>query len=125
MEHSAVPWHFGLSDKNRAKLERVQKSALKVILGKRYTTYSDALDKLNIESLEDRRKSLCLKFAKKCLQVEKLKKLFPRNVKKHNMLKRGSEFVKVNRSLTQRYRNSAIPQMQRMLKGPGTLALNL
>ena len=115
MEHSAVPWHFGLSDKNRAKLERVQKSALKVILGKRYTTYSDALDKLNIESLEDRRKSLCLKFAKKCLQVEKLKKLFPRNVKKHNMLKKGSEFVKVNRSLTQRYRNSAIPQMQRML----------
>ena len=95
MEHSAVPWHFGLSDKNRAKLERVQKSALKVILGKRYTTYSDALDILNIESLEDRRKSLCLKFAKKCLQVEKLKKLFPRNVKKHNMLKRGSEFFKV------------------------------
>ena len=47
--------------------------------------------------------------------MEKLNKLFPRNVKKHNMLKKGSEFVKVNRSLTQRYRNSAIPQMQRML----------
>ena len=112
---SAVLWHFGLSDKNRAKLEQVQKSALKVILGKRYTTYSEALDKLNIESLENRRKSLCLKFAKKCLQVEKLKKLFPRNIKNHEMSKRGSEIFKVNRSLTQRYRNSAIPQMQRML----------
>ncbi len=39
LEQSAVLWHFGLSDKNRTKLERVQKSALKVILGKRYTTY--------------------------------------------------------------------------------------
>ena len=115
LEQSAVLWHFGLSDKNRAKLERVQKSALKVILGKRYTTYSEALEKLNIESLEDRRKSLCLKFAKKCLQVEKLKKLFPRNIKNHKMSKRSSEKFKVNRSLTQRYRNSAIPQMQRML----------
>ena len=82
LEQSAVLWHFGLSDKNKAKLERVQKSALKVILGKRYTTYSDALKNLNIESLEDRRKSLCLKFAKKCLQVEKLKKLFPKNINK-------------------------------------------
>ena len=32
-----------------------------------------------------------LKFAKKCLQVEKLKKLFPKNLKNHTMLKRGSE----------------------------------
>ena len=115
LEQSSVLWHFGLSEKNRAKLERVQKSALKVILGKRYTTYSDALDKLNIESLEDRRSSLCLKFAKKCLQVEKLKKMFPKNVNNHKMLKRGSEIFKINRSSTQRYRNSAIPQMQRML----------
>ena len=30
-------------------------------------------------------------------------------------LKRGSEIFKVNRSLTQRYRNSAIPTMKRML----------
>ena len=82
LEQSAVLWHFGLSEKNRVKLERVQKSALKVILGKRYTTYSDALKRLNIESLEDKRKSLCLKFAKKCLRIEKLKKLFPKNVKK-------------------------------------------
>ena len=115
LEQSAVLWHFGLSDKNRTKLERVQKSALKVILGKRYTTYSDALKKLNIETLEDRRKSLCLKFAKKCLQVEKLKKLFPKNVKKNTRLKRGSDKFKVNKSLTTRYKNSAIPQMQRML----------
>ena len=75
LEQSAVLWHFGLSDKNRTKLERVQKSALKVILGKRYITYSDALKKLNIETLEERRRSLCLKFAKKCLQVEEVEEV--------------------------------------------------
>ena len=115
LEQSAVLWHFGLSQKNRNDLERVQKSAIKIILGKRYTSYSDALKKLNIESLDDRRKSLCLKFAKNCLKVNKLKKMFPKNSTKHDMSKRNLEFYRVNRTLTERHLNSAIPQMQRML----------
>ena len=57
---------------NRNSLERVQKSALKVILGKKYTSYNSALNELNIDSLQDRRESLCLKFAKKCLKVTTL-----------------------------------------------------
>ena len=96
-------------------MERVQKSALKVILGKRYKSYSDALSKLNIESLDDRRKSLCLKFAKNCLKVDKFKKMFPKSSTKHNMSKRNFEFYRVNRTMTERHLNSAIPQMQRML----------
>ena len=96
-------------------LERVQKSALRIILGKRYTTYSDALNVLDIETLEDRRKSLCFKFAKKCLEVKKLKKLFPKKLKMHDMSKRDFEYYKVNRTLTKRYLNSAVPQMQRIL----------
>ena len=115
LEQSAVLWHFGLSQKNRNDLERVQKCALRVILGKRYTHYSDALKKLNIESLEDRRNSLCLKFAKNCLKVDKLRKMFPKSSTKHAMSKRKVEFYDVNRTLTERYLNSAIPQMQRML----------
>ena len=87
----------------------------RVILGKRYTTYSDALNVLNIETLDDRRKSLCFKFAKKCLEVEKLKKMFPKKLKMHDMSKRDFEYYKVNRTLTKRYLNSAIPQMQRIL----------
>ena len=108
-------WHFGLSQKNRNDLERVQKSALRVILGKRYTSYSDALKKLKIESLDDRRKLLCLKFAKNCLKVDKLKKMFPKSSTRHNMSKRNPEFYRVKRTLTERHLNSAIPQMQRIL----------
>ena len=115
LEQSSVLWHFGLTEKNKNDLERVQKSALRIILGKRYTTYSDALKILDLESLEDRRKSLCFKFAKKCLEVKKLKKMFPKNLTMHDMSKRHFEYYKVNRTLTKRYLNSAVPQMQRIL----------
>ena len=115
LEQSAMLWHFGLTQKNRHQLERVQKSALRIILGKRYTSYNDALRLLNIESLEDRRKSLCLKFAKNCLKVDKLRKLFPKSPTLHGMSKRNNESFIVNRTLTERYLNSAVPQMQRLL----------
>ena len=55
------------------------------------------------------------KFAKNCLKVNKFKKMFPKNLTKHDMSKRNFEFYRVNRTLTERYMNSAIPQMQRML----------
>ena len=60
LEQSAVLWHFGLSGKNRNSLERVQKSALRVILGESYTSYNNALKELNIDSLQDRRETLLL-----------------------------------------------------------------
>ena len=115
LEQSAVLWHFGLSGKNRNSLERVQKSALRVILGKKYTSYSNALKELNIDSLQERRESLCIKFAKKCLKVNKLRKMFPKKFTMHEMSKRNFEYFRVNKTLTNRYLNSAIPQMQRML----------
>ena len=73
------------------------------------------MKELDIESLDDRRKSLCLKFAKNCLKVDKLKRMFPRSSTMHNMSKRNFEFYRVNRTMTERYMNSAVPQMQRML----------
>ena len=46
-------------------LERVQKSAVRIILNKPYENYYEALDQIDLESLADRREHLCLKFAKK------------------------------------------------------------
>ena len=72
LEQSASVWHSSLSKCNESDLERVQKSALKVILRDEYKSYKDALKILNIESLFERRELLCLKFAKKCLKLENL-----------------------------------------------------
>ena len=62
-----------------------------------------------------RRRKNTSKFAKNCLKVDKLRKMFPKSSTKHAMSKRKVEFYDVNRTLTERYLNSAIPQMQRML----------
>ena len=77
LEQSAVVWHSSLTEQNRNDLERVQKSALKVILGEKYQSYNKALIELNLETLEERRNTLCLKFAQKCLTNEKNQQMFP------------------------------------------------
>ena len=41
LEHSAVVWHDGHTKKNIKDLERVQKAAVRVIMGKSYKNYED------------------------------------------------------------------------------------
>ena len=65
LEQSATVWHSGLSDENSNEIERVQKSAVKIILGEQYVGYENALVKLNMESLKERRVQLCTSFALK------------------------------------------------------------
>ena len=68
LEQSAVVWHSSLTKKNISDLERVQKSALMLILKERYVRYKNALNVIGIDSLEQRREKLCLKFAKACVK---------------------------------------------------------
>ena len=67
MEFSCELWHSSLSKTNETDIERVQKSALKVILKNKYQDYESALKLLDMESIKERRSKLCLKFAKKML----------------------------------------------------------
>ena len=68
----AVPaWHSGLTVKQAEDIERVQKVALKIILGEqkeRKASYDMAMVILDIEPLHYRREKLCLSFAKKTLK---------------------------------------------------------
>ena len=112
---SILKTNCGLTEKNRADIERVQKSAVKIILKNSYTSYKEALSILKLDSLDDRRSKLCLKFAKNCLKHEKMKQLFPLASKNHPMKKRISEKFKVQYANTERYRKSAVPFMQHLL----------
>ena len=104
LEKSAVVWHSSLTKKNKAALERVQKAAVRVILGNSSITYQEGLKKLNIEKLDNRREKLCLNFAKKCLTNEKVKHMFPKKISKHLMKKRNIKKYKVNFARTKRYK---------------------
>ena len=115
LEFSATVWHSSLTEENRNDLERVQKTAFRIILGQRYKTYQNALNILNLETLDERRNILCLNFAKRTSKHPKLKKMFPLNEKMHSMKTRKQEKYKVQKAQTERLKRSAVIFMQNLL----------
>ena len=82
LEQSSVVWHSSLTEQQKNDLERVQKSALKIILGPKYVSYKKALEILDLEPLDQRRDYLSLRFALKCTRNERTRHMFPLNEKK-------------------------------------------
>ena len=115
LDQSAVVWNSSLTLKNISDLERVQRSAIRIIYGKKYESYSGTLKELSIQSLSERREMLCLKFAKKSLKVDNFKHLFPISKNQHDMRTRSNNMFKVNSAFSARYLKSAIPAMQKIL----------
>ena len=115
LEQSCTVWHSSLTEENSQDLERVQKSALKIILQEKYRSYELALQELDLESLKERRENLCLEFAKKCLGHGKMKNLFQPNKKTHQMETRFAENIEVNHANTERLKKSPVIFMQRLL----------
>ena len=76
LEYAVAVWHPGLTSEDKIKIERVQKSALCIILGQDYTSYKSALKELQLESLHARRIKLCRKFAIKTQKHPKFSKWF-------------------------------------------------
>ena len=115
LEQSATVWHSSLSQENIDDLERVQKSAAKVMLQDKYQGYKNALNKLDLETLAERRESICLNFAIKCTKNTKLFNMFPKNQKKHEMKTRNTEVYQVDFSHTNRLQKSSIIYMEKLL----------
>ena len=80
LEQSSVVWGSSLSKKNERELERVQKVAVRLIMGK-YDSYEESLKSLKLQSLKERRNLLSVNFAKKCLKNENTKSIFKKNTK--------------------------------------------
>ena len=114
LEQSCVVWHTSITEEEASDLERVQKVACKVILKDRYESYEQARSILNLKMLADRRTDLCLRFAKKCLKMEKTRDMFPLN-DCNQLENRHREKCFVQYASTGRLYDSAIPQMQRAL----------
>ena len=109
LEQSCTVWHSGLTQEDSEDLERIQKSALRVILKEDYTTYEEALELLMLAKLSERREKLSLKFAKSCVKNDLTSDLFPLN--QYNK----REKYKVTFAHTDRLKNSAVPYLQRLL----------
>ena len=114
----AVPaWHSGLTKKQTATIERVQRCAVSIILsdcitGKCDFSYDRGLAKLNIQPLEDRRNKLCKTFAQKTLKSRHAD-IFKANTNQH--FTRAKPGFLTNKCNTKRYFNSPINYLTRIL----------
>ena len=105
LELAAPVWHSGLTVAESKQLERVQKAAFSIILGKQYLTYEQALADLKMDTLKERRKMLCSKFAKKAQKHEKFESWF-----KLSENAAPTKFLPVPYR-TKRYKNSPLPYL--------------
>ena len=116
LEQSYVVWHSSLTEENSTDLESVQKAAVRIILEGKYQNYQEALIKIDLDTLFNRREDLSKKNAVKCFKSEndKTKNMFPiRN--QQNKKTRKKEPYLVNFAYNKRLKDSAIPYMQRLL----------
>ena len=115
LEQSSVVWHTSLSEQNIQDMERVQKSALTLILNNKCKDYQKALNILGLDTLKDRREVLNLNFIKTNFKNGTFSDLIQTNKKQHTMNTRNCEQFQVLHANTERLKTSTIPQMQRML----------
>ena len=75
-EYAAPVWSSAITMEDSRKLERIQKVACNIILGENYESYTAATKSLGLEKLNERRKRICMKFAKKSQKHIKFSKWF-------------------------------------------------
>ena len=114
-EYCSVSFHASLTQEQSNKLEKIQKTCLKVILGEQYTDYPSALVQCGLQSLSERRTKRCLDFALKSIKHPRNSRIFPQNSTKSDHNVRNHETFKVNFANTNSYKNSSIPYCQRLL----------
>ena len=108
-------FHSSLTSEQSNKLETIQRTCLKVILGEMYVDYSSALEMCGLDTLYNRREKRCLDFALKSSKHPRMCRMFPRNEVDHEHSIRKPETFKVNFARTEKYKKSAIPYCQRLL----------
>ena len=110
LEFSSSVWHTSLTKENEEDLERIQKSAFRVILGNEYT-----LDILQMETLKERRQILFQNFRQKSLKLVQMGNIIKEKNKEHIMNTRNKETFEVTRTNTERSERCTGIRMQKFL----------
>ena len=113
-EMACPVWNGGITLHDKMALERIQKTALAIIMGSKYTSYSEALSYFEIETLETRREALCLNFAVKAYKSQKFSTWFTENEQSVNT--RSEKLpLKTIKCRTRRYQKSPLPYLTDLL----------
>ena len=109
LEMNVPLWSSSISKKLSIQIEKVQKSCLYIILGKKATQhYNLNLQLLKLDRLDERRDKLCENYARKIIKHPQHRETFTW-VKKTST--RTGPKVVVPYARTERYRRSAIPNL--------------
>ena len=114
-EYCAVAFHSSLTQEQSKKIENIQKTSFRVILQDMFIDYPSACEMTGYPTLYERRQTRSLSFAKRCLRTEEMARFFPLNPDLPNLLLRDREQFVVNFAHGEKYKNSAIPNCQRLL----------
>ena len=116
LEYAAPVWHPGITAQQNTRLERIQKRCLRIILGDAYDTYAHAMSVFGCTTLEARRELLTLRFGRSLLRSTQHRHMRPPTLR--NVHQRNTRFGHRLRNILcvhQRYQNSTIPYVVRML----------
>ena len=84
----AVPvWNSSLIGEDVASLERIQKTALNIILAEQYESYTSSLRITCLLKLSTRRRKICIKFAKRSQKHSKFSRWFKPNTRRTPRIK--------------------------------------
>ena len=116
LEFGAVTWHPMLTKENSNSIERVQRSALAIILSPDYRSYEEALAKTELERLDKRRIKLSLSFAKKSAKHTEHSSWFCKQDLNTNMQTRSfKQPYKPVQARTNRLLKSPVPYFTQLL----------
>jgi hypothetical protein len=110
LEYADVIWHSGLTCKQASDLERIQRRAVRTILGYKYIPYSKSIKKCNINTLSDRRVEHCQTFANGLSTNPRTSDLLPpTRFSVHGRSLRNAHDLTQLRAKTNRFKQSPIP----------------
>ena len=115
LEPSCVVWHKSLTKENSDDLEWTQKSFVKLVLKNHYSTYEEGLEKLNLDTLSDRREKISLKFAQDGVKFETFTDLLK---KKENILQCETRYkneYEIQFANTERLKKSSVIFLQKLM----------
>ena len=86
-----------------------------MVLKNEYKNYENALLKLNLDTLADRRENMSLKFAKDGIKFDTLSDILKNSEKVHTMKTRYEEEYTVQFANTERLKKSSVIHLQKIL----------
>ena len=114
-EHGVVVWNSGLTKNQINELEKIQKVALKIILGEHYISYDVACTLMNVMPLKYRRSDLCTSFAIKLYRSHRRTEFFVPAIKHVKTRTKNQNLVIEQKCNTKRAYNAPHNYLARLI----------